>query len=232
MSRFVLVHGSGQNSSCWLRVRDELRDLGHEIVTPELPKNAPDWKLLDYAAHIAASVPGPGSIVVGHSLCGVFLPLVPQLMDCALLVYLAAVIPQAGKSVREQFADDPTMFSKAWIDSGPDWFDPTKREALARDFLFHDCDQPTLNWALTTLENMDTQYVVTQPSPLPTRRSTPSATIVATQDRTLSPNWIQRTSQRVLGHSAIEISAGHCPQNSQPSAVAILLDHLAHDLAI
>jgi hypothetical protein len=55
--------------------------------------------------------------------CGVFLPLVAQVRDCALLVFLAAVIPEPGKSVRDQFAEDPGMFSRDWIEAGPRWFD-------------------------------------------------------------------------------------------------------------
>jgi len=116
MAAFVLVHGSGQNSDSWTRVGGLLESRGHGVAAPELPKQAPGWGLEDHAAEISRSIVGPDTVLVGHSLCGVLLPLVPRVHDCALLVFLAAVIPEPGKSVREQFTEDPGMFSPKWIE--------------------------------------------------------------------------------------------------------------------
>src|SRR5688572_15667071 len=112
MAAFVLVHGSGQNAGCWARVGDLLQARGHDVAAPELPKQAPTWGLRDYGAEIARAVVEPKTVVVAHSFSGVFLPLVAQARSCALLVFLAAVIPEPGKSVRDQFAEDPGMFCR------------------------------------------------------------------------------------------------------------------------
>jgi pimeloyl-ACP methyl ester carboxylesterase len=226
MSTFVLLHGSGQNAACWERVGGLLSARGHVVATPDLPKQAPDWGLGDYAAEIARSVTGPHTVVVGHSFSGVFLPLVAQRCACALFVFLAAVIPEPGKSVRDQFSEDPGMFSREWIDAGPQWFEESQRARLAHEFLFHDCDEESLPWALRTVELFDTRHLVTQPAPFTTWPSVLSVSIVATDDRTLTAGWGRRVSRRVLGREPIEIRAGHCPQASQPGELARILERL------
>lgn len=227
MASFVLVHGSGQNAGSWSRVGDLLRARGHAVAAPDLPKHASGWGLEDFAAAIAESVAGPRAVVVGHSLSGAFLPLVPQVRDCALLVFLAAVIPEPGKSVREQFQEDPSMFSPAWIEAGPRWFDKSREASLAREFLFHDCDEETLSWALRTVELLDPGRAITEPSSLTRWPDVRCASIVATADRTLSADWGRRASRRVLHEEAIEVSAGHCPHVSRPGEIADLLEELA-----
>jgi pimeloyl-ACP methyl ester carboxylesterase len=227
MADFVLLHGSGQNASCWSRVGSLLTARGHAVAAPDLPKHAPDWQLGDFAVEIARSVVRPDTVVVAHSFSGVFLPLVAQASDCGLLVFLAAVIPEPGKSVRDQFAEDPGMFSRSWIEAGPRWFDPSQREALAEAFLFHDCGAATLPWALGTIDLFDTRHLVTQPAPFTRWPGVPTASIVSTDDRTLTADWGRRVSLRVLGRDAAEIRGGHCPHVSQPEAVADILEQLA-----
>lgn len=227
MAEFILVHGSGQNPDCWSRVSSLLKAQGHSVVAPSLPRKAPGWGLEEYAATIAESVGGPHTVVIAHSFSGVFLPLVGQMRDCGLLVFLAAVIPEPGKSVRDQYAEDRSMFSAAWIEASPRCFDESQAEDVAREFLFHDCDDDTLVWALRTVEIFDTRHLSTRSAPFTKWTSVPAASIVATEDRTLSPDWGRRTCRRVLGREAIEIHAGHCPHVSKPREIAGILEHLA-----
>ena len=227
MAAFVLIHGSGENAACWERVGRALEARGHEVAAPDLPKQQPAWWLADHAAEIARFVASPRTVVAAHSFSGVFLPLVAQRIECALLVILAAVVPEPGKSVRQQFDGDPGMFSPDWIRAGPRWFDRQERERLAREFLFHDCDEATLPWALGTVDLFDTRHLVSQPAPFESWPSVPTASIVATHDRTLTADWGRRISRRVLGQEPIEIEAGHCPHVSQPERTASILERLA-----
>ncbi len=222
MSRFVLVHGSGQNASCWDRVRAELAARGHASVAPELPKAA-GLGLADFADVIASSFEEPDAVLVAHSLCGVFLPLVAERRTCRCLVYLAAVIPQPGASVREQFTAEPAMFEPSWIAAGSRWADPAQRESLAREFLFHDGAPEALAWSLAGLEVIDSRAIITEPAPYTALPSIRAAAIVAAQDRTLSAAWCAARARRALGVEPIVIPTGHCPQNVQPAALAELL---------
>lgn len=227
MTSFVLVHGSGQSAVSWSRVADLLRARGHAVATPELPKRATDWKLMDHARAIADAIDDPRAIVVAHSFSGAFLPLVPAIRECGRLVFLAAVIPEPGKSVSDQRAEDPTMFNDAWIRAGARWFDPIEKEKLGREFLFHDCDQATLPWAYSGMSVMDTRRLVPETSPLERWPDVPCTSIVASQDRTISAEWGRRMTRRVLGAEAIQMEAGHCPHVSRPADVARMLEELA-----
>jgi len=227
VAQFVLVHGSGQNAGSWSRVASLLKERGHDAAVPDLPKRAADWKLEDHAAEVAKSVAGPGTVVVAHSFCGTFLPLVANLRECGLLVFLAAVIPEPRKSVRDQHAEDPSMFTEEWIAAGKRWFDKSEEENLAREFLFHDSDEETIAWALTTIELMNTGHLVAEPCPLASWPEVPAASIIASGDRTLTAGWGRRMSRRVLGREAIEVDAGHCPHMSRPRIIADTLEDLA-----
>lgn len=223
---FVLVHGSGQNAGCWARVGERLAARGHRVAAPDLPKHAPAWDLAAYAEEIAG-VTEPQAVVVAHSFSSVFLPLVAIRRPCALLVFLCAVIPEPGKSVRQQFAEDPGMFHREWVEAGPRWFVPGEEAGLARRFLFHDCAEEALPWALSTVELCDTRHLVTEPVPFSAWPGVPVASIVAAEDRTLAAAWGRRTTRRVLGREAIELPAGHCPHTSRAEEVASLLERLA-----
>jgi pimeloyl-ACP methyl ester carboxylesterase len=54
-----------------------------------------------------------------------------------------------------------------------------------------------------------------------------STYIVATQDRTVRPDWCRREAHRRLGANVVELAAGHCPHVSVPQELAIVLDSLA-----
>jgi pimeloyl-ACP methyl ester carboxylesterase len=227
MASFVLVHGSTQNASGWDRVRTLLAERGHRVSTPQLPKQAPDWGFEDYAAEIARAIQSPQTLVVAHSMSGAFLPSVPRFCDCARLVFLAAAIPEPGKSARDQLTEDSSMFPRDWLETGPRWFQRSEHELLAREFLFHDCDDHAMAWALGTVDLLDARHLFTRPQPDAGWPAVASDCIIATLDRTISPDWSRTMSKRVLRTDPIEIQAGHCPHVSQPAAVASILDRLA-----
>ncbi|HEX5010139.1 MAG TPA: alpha/beta hydrolase [Planctomycetota bacterium] len=230
MANFVLVHGSGQNAGSWARVAERLASSGHDVEAPDLPKQPPGWGLQRYADEIARSV-GPDTVIVAHSLSGIFLPLVARARPCGLLVFFAAVLPEPGRSVRQQLQADASMFNPEWIKAGSRWFAAHQVQSLAREFLYHDCDDETLPWALSTLEMLDTRTLVTEPCPLQAWPDVPSVSVIATGDRTLSPDWGRRVSRLLPRCEVIEMHAGHCPHVSQSRQTADLLERLARDMA-
>ena len=234
MAAFVLIHGSAENASGWDRVAARLRSRGHSVSAPDLPKERPEWRLDDYADEVARAAATATTtrgtqpaVVVAHSFSGVLLPLVARRIPCSRLVFLAAVIPEPRRSVRDQFLADNVMFSGGWIAAGPLWFDVSKREPLAREFLLHDCDEETIRAHLPSIAIWNTRNLVTEPVPFDAWPDVPTASIVASLDRTLTPEWGRRTSRRVLGRDAIVVEAGHCPHVSRPDEVARLLETLA-----
>src|SRR5687768_15023954 len=223
MAGFTLIHGSTQ-SKAWERVEAGLRQRGHEVVSPELPRSEPDrrlaWGLRQYASFIGDhALTSRPRVIAAHSFSGVFLPL---LGDCAdMLVFVAAIVPAPGRSVRDQFTADTSMLLPEWVAAGARWFDPRDHEALARQFLFHDCDEATLPWALGTVEVFDTRHLIIEPSPIERWPEVRCASIICTGDRTVSPEWSRRAA-RSIGAETIEMDAGHCPQTSRPAELATI----------
>lgn len=220
MSLFCLVHGSTQNPSGWALLVPVLQQQGHETVLADLPVDQPEASATVYAQAIATAIPKgrDDSIVVAHSASGLFLPLVPELRQVHRLVFLAAVIPQIGKSLMDQTKADLPMFNPEWIGK-----DPTKSEELARQFLFHDCSDDVARWAWSTMRLMFARGALIETCPLRDWPDIPCSYVVCADDRTLKPEWCRRTARARLGVDAIELPGGHCPHVSRPRELAALL---------
>ncbi len=105
VSVFCLVHGSTQNAACWDLLVPELERRGHEVACMDLPTDETDASATRYAEVIAEAIPADHDdvIVVADSASGLFLPLVPERRPVKRLVFLAACIPEIGKSFIHQF---------------------------------------------------------------------------------------------------------------------------------
>jgi pimeloyl-ACP methyl ester carboxylesterase len=223
MSLFCLVHGSTQNAACWDLLIPELERRGHDIVRMNLPTNEPEASATRYAEVIAGSIPldCDDAIIVAHSASGLFLPLVPQSRLVRRLVFMAAVIPQIGKSLRDQVNDEKNMFNPEWLGK-----DPTKDDALARKFLFHDCSPETTSWALSTMSLMFARQAILEVCPLITWPVVSSSYILCLDDKAIQPQWSRRAARERLGADSIELPGGHCPYISRPSELADVLSAL------
>lgn len=221
MALFCLVHGSTQNASCWDLLVRELEQRGHEAVRMNLPTDELEASATRYANVIADAIPAGRDdvIVVAHSASGLFLPLVPERKRVQRLVFLAAVIPQIGKSLLEQVTEDKSMFNPEWRGK-----DPTRDEHVAREFLFHDCSPELTTWALGTTRLMFARKAMREVCPLNVWPDVPSSYIVCADDRTIQPEWSRRAARERLGVHAIELPGGHCPHVSRPDQLARALE--------
>jgi pimeloyl-ACP methyl ester carboxylesterase len=220
VSLFCLVHGSTQDASGWDRLLPELERRGHEVVCTNLPNDRPEASRTRYAGVIAQSIP-PGrddAIVVAHSASGLFLPLVPERRPVRRLVFLAAVIPQLGKSFRDQIDENKDMLNPEWIGK-----DPTKDDQLALRFLFHDCSPKVSPWALSTRRLMFARQAMLEVCPLSSWPDVPSSYILCLDDKTVQPAWCRRAARERLGITPIELPGGHCPPVSRPRELAEVL---------
>ncbi|MGH7323082.1 MAG: alpha/beta fold hydrolase [Candidatus Rokuibacteriota bacterium] len=115
---FVLVHGMSHGAWCWERVAPLLERDGHRVLAVDLPghgRRAPEWRraLVDtYAQSVASAMTAAGltaAIVVGHSMGGLVIPKVAELVPTrvAHLVFLAAVVLHDGSSLLETHLGPP-----------------------------------------------------------------------------------------------------------------------------
>ncbi len=159
MATFGLVHGAWHGGWAWDPLRAELEARGHRVVAPDLPCEDPEAGAAEYAAVVRAALGGADdAIVVGHSLGGMTIPLVPARM----LVYLCAYVPEPGRALADR-SDD------AW---GPGFGASMERDELGRSYwpdlaaAAHDLQYPPEAAELTTKLRPQARKPSIEPSPL------------------------------------------------------------------
>jgi pimeloyl-ACP methyl ester carboxylesterase len=224
MALFCLVHGSTQDASGWALLVQELRKRGHQTVCINLPNDEPEAPATRYAEAIAEDVRDSAEppIVVAHSASGLYLPIVATLCPVSLLVFLAAFVPEIGKSPMDQFQANPGMVWSDWVGK-----DPTKDNTVAMQFLFHDCSPEIAAWALTTRRVLYARGALTRTFPLERWPDAPASYILCREDRTLRPDFWRGYAREKLGIIPVELAGGHCPHVSRPGELADILNGLS-----
>jgi len=242
--RFILIHGGFHGAWCWDRVVPELEKLGHEAIALDLPGHG------DRASERPENFKGriqpildvmqQGDVLVGHSGGGYDISVAANYAPEKVrhMIFLAAGLPIEGKSVVEatggateedaggarratKLMDDSTgmlRFIKPLPDGTMEW---TSRDG-AREFFYHDCDDETIDWAISNL----TPGI----SPFPNEKlylpefweaQLPRSYILCTQDRS-KPHSMSEEVIRRLGVEPLKIDASHSPFLSKPAELAAL----------
>src|SRR4051812_30949224 len=138
MTTVLLLHGIGSSSATWWRARDDLGELGVEVLTANLPGHGgraapPRPRLADLVDAVRTDLDArPVDLVVGHSLGAVvalgLARLAPDLVGAVLLEDPPSL---TGRSLRdvaggvvEQAAAarrDPASFEAALLEEHPEW---------------------------------------------------------------------------------------------------------------
>jgi pimeloyl-ACP methyl ester carboxylesterase len=217
--RVCLIHGSTQSLHGWDLLVHELMAWKVGVTAVDLPTDKPKEGAEFFANEVVRQVPdGEAPVVVAHSAAGLILPVVAARIKVSKLIYLSAIIPTPRERFLDQVQQAPAMFQPGWVGT-----DPTKDPALARTFLFHDCDEKTFRWALTTVRLWSAPGVMREVCPLGSMPKVPTAYISATQDRTINPEYWERAAGERLGVKPIRIDAGHAPYVSRPRDIAKII---------
>ncbi|HXH82725.1 MAG TPA: alpha/beta fold hydrolase [Candidatus Tectomicrobia bacterium] len=107
---FVLVHGMSHGGWAWASLAERLERAGHRVIAPDLPghgRRAHERRRASvhaYARAVADAMILAGmtdAVVVGHSMGGVVIPKVAELVESRVghLVFLAAVVLPDGGSM-------------------------------------------------------------------------------------------------------------------------------------
>ncbi len=156
-------------------------------------------------------------VVVAHSAAGWFLPIVAARHRVRRMVFLAAMVPQIGLSFLERLKAEPEMINPAWVGKDP------RVEAIADEFLLHDCPPDRLNWGHATIRIVNLRQIMTEPYPLEQWPETPASYIVCAEDRTIRPEWSRIVARSQLKIEPHELPGGHCPYISRPVELVELL---------
>jgi alpha/beta hydrolase family protein len=220
--RFVLIHSTGQGAAGWDRLVRALAERGSTAHAVELPSE-PELTAADFAELIRRQVGAVAApIVLAHSGSGPLLPAAARALHARRQIWLAAWVPRADATFSEEVRTDAeSAFNPDWIGK-----DPIEDDAVAAAFLYHDCDEATLEWALSTRRLFVPRAVYDERISL--APEIPSTYIVAGDDRTIRPKWQRQMARERLGVEPIEIPTGHCPNVSLPDALAEILVAVAH----
>ncbi len=214
---FVLVHGTTQSPAGWDRLAKVLSARGHRGHCVDLIGSEPGSVAADYGTAVADQLDVASPIVVAHSGSGLLLPALARSLGASQQVFLAAYIPDGHQSLTEDIeAHADEIFNPSWLDADP-YTDPR----AAREFLFHDCNEATSLWALSTIRLFYPEAVYREVVAPAT--GIPAMAIVPDQDRTLRPDWMEVATRERLGIEPVVVPGGHCLHVSRPETIA---DHL------
>ena len=226
----VLVHGSYHGAWCWDFLRPELERLGHRVTTVDLPISDPAYGAADYARVVAAAIPdGSSPIVVGHSMAGLVIPLIPALRPVRRLVFLTAFLPTPGMSANEQRAAEPIdglvpPRTAEWTDLGDDVW--AVGPNTATELFYGDAKPPVARWATSRLRPQ-CYRVMKEATPLAAWPDTDRAAIICRADRALNPEWARTASRERLGVESVELDGQHSPFLTRPPELAQVLHRLS-----
>jgi pimeloyl-ACP methyl ester carboxylesterase len=226
---FVLVHGAWHDARAWDQLRPVLARDRCRSIAVQLPIEDVAVDASGYARVIAAAAaelgPDPPA-VVGHSMSGIAIPLVPALTPVRRLVFLAALIPQPGQRMadiqaREEVLGDTRALARD--EHGRSYW--TSIEA-ASEILYHDCE-PALARATAARLRHQARTPHNQPCPLEHLPDVPMSYILMREDRMIRPQWSRMAAPQRLALEPIELPGGHSPMLANPKQLAGMLIQLA-----
>lgn len=232
MAMFALIHGAGDDSWFWHRLRPLLEAEGHTVVTPDLPCEDDDAGLAAYTDVVVDAVDAAGGgrplVVVAQSMGGLTAPLVADRVPVDLLVLLTAMIPVPGERPADLWGNTRLAEDRQALYEREGWGDPGEMD-VDRDF-FHDLPADLRAEALARPEHDQSWTPFEEPWPLDRWPDVPTRAIVTRDDRFHPVDHQRRVVAERLGVVPDEIPGGHCAALSQPEALAARLLQALADL--
>jgi len=222
VKNIVIVHGAFADGSGWENVYTILKSRGYTVTMVQNPLSSLEDDVAA-TARILEKQDGPG-ILVGHSWGGVVITQAGSSPKVAGLVYVAAFVPDAGESALDlikKAAPDPDNGilppdANGWI-----WYDKTKfHVGFAADvsaekaaFMYASQAPIAVKCFVTPLTNA-------------AWKTKPSWAIVATEDKSISPD-LERTMYKRAGAVVTEISGSHALYITKAKQVADVIEAAA-----
>jgi pimeloyl-ACP methyl ester carboxylesterase len=222
----VLVHGGFVDGSGWAGVYNVLKKDGYAVSVVQNPTTS----LADDVAatkRTVAAQEGP-VVLVGHSYGGAVITEAGNDAKVAGLVYIAAFAPDKGESVSSLIKDPPPGAPVPPIIGPEDGFLSLDKSKFAASFAGDvDADRAAfmadsqVPWGVEALGGAISE---------PAWKSKPSWYLVATDDKMIPPPAQRFMSERA-GATVAETAGSHAIYESQPNAVAALIEEAARAVA-
>jgi len=223
-TNFVLVHGAWHDARAWDPLRAVLDSRGSRSIAVDLPSEDVTVDASGYARVIAAAVvelgldPEP-PVVVGHSLSGIAIPLVPALVPVRGLVFLAALIPDPGRTMASVQASEDVLVNAGGVARDTQGRSYWTSAQAAIEILYHDCPPPVA-WSAAERLRPQARTPHDEPCPLSRFPDVPTGYIVMRDDRMIRPEWSRTAAATRLGVESVELPGGHSPMLADPGRLA------------
>lgn len=162
---YLLIHGGWHGSWCWTKVSNQLRGIGHKVITPDLPghyRNNRDFKgicLNTYVRYIEDAIKHSSVPVtlVGHSMAGLVITQVAENMPENIdhLIYTCAFIPDNGGSLvdEEKKSANPSVTLEVQLDASENQLLlPLNAPERIRNLFYNCCAEEDVQFALSNLQ--------------------------------------------------------------------------------
>ena len=216
VKNIVLVHGALADASGFRAVYDILKKQGYNVTLTSQPLTS---RAADVAAvrRVLDLQTGP-VILVGHSYGGALITETGNDPKVKALVYISALQPDAGESPFELLQSKPAASQAVQFTSdGYAYLEPAHyQEDFAADLPKADTDFMADSQMFVAVECLQA------PVSVAAWHEKPSYAIVATKDRSLSPD-LQRFMYQRSKSKVTELDGSHATYISQPEAVAAVI---------
>lgn len=223
---FVLVHGAWHGAWCFELLIPELERRGHAAVAMDMPCEDGSATFETYAQVVLdamATMAGEQTVLVGHSLGGMTIPIVAAKRPVRAIVSLCWLIPKAGGN---PWQDGPPMERPGtWdplvsnADGSKSWPDV---DSVSRTF-YPDCSVEAATWAFERLRPQNSMGLWAHDYPLTTLPDVPWHSIARRDDEVITVDWARYAAQTRLGIDVVEMPGGHSPFLASPGQLADLL---------
>jgi pimeloyl-ACP methyl ester carboxylesterase len=219
MATFVLIHGAGGDSGYWHLVAPLLQAAGHDVVAPDLPCDDDAAGLVEYADAVVDAIGERSDLVlVAQSMGGFTAPLVCERVPVDLIVLVAAMVPRAGESPGEW-----------WANTG--WEDARRRQAeldgrsIEGEFdimaeFFHDVPPDVAAEAMARPARAQSSTPFQQPWPGRGWPDVPTRFLLCRDDRFFPAEFMRRQVDERLSLEPDEMPGGHLPALGRPGELA------------
>jgi pimeloyl-ACP methyl ester carboxylesterase len=223
VTNVVLVHGAFADGSGWRGVYDELTARGYRVTIVQNP-------LTSLADDVAATnraldrLAGP-AILVGHSWGGTIITEAGVHPNVAGLVYVSALVPDAGETTAQQYEGFPPA-TEFVLDIRPDGFGFINSEKFKAGFAADTTDadaafmrdsQVPINMSAFTTKVTNAAW-----------RSRPSWAVIAREDKAFGEGMLLHMARRA-GATITEVPGSHSLFKTQAKAVAEVIDQAARE---
>lgn len=224
IQNIVLVHGAFADGSGWRRVYDNLTARGYRVTIVQNPLTSLEDDV-DAARRVLDRLDGP-AILVGHSWGGTIITQVGTHPKVAGLVYVSALVPDAGQNTAQQYEGfAPTPEFVIDVEDSFGFLRPeTFKAGFAHDL--GDEDAAFLRDAQVPINMSAFGTVLTNAA----WRSKPSWAVIATEDKAFDQAMLVHMAERA-GADITRVTGSHALYVSQAETVAEVIVKAAQGAA-